>query len=374
MNKAFFIASTGQNVGKTTTCLGLLAGLRRRFNRVGFMKPIGQEHVKTSEGSVVDKDVALFKEVFDLSDRYEAMSPVLFPSGFTRDYLDGKIDEKELSRRILASYEEIAAANDCVVVEGTGHVGVGSIVNLNNAKVAKMLGTDLVMIGSGGLGSSFDALALNKTLCDLEGVHLAGVILNRVLPDKRDMVIDYFSKALKRWDIPLLGCIPYDSFLSSPTMNDYATLFGVEFLSGAESRLRHFKRMRLVATSVDVYRDLIVPSQLVITPASREDIILATLSKHWDMKVQNPGSDLESGLILTGMHPPRKSIIQDLINANLPAFYAPIASLEAMQMINSYTAKIRKEDTAKVNEAIHVVEGHIDFQALCKAVSLPSTP
>jgi len=44
--KAIFIAATGQNVGKTTICLGLPAGLRKRFSRVGFIKPVGQQHVE----------------------------------------------------------------------------------------------------------------------------------------------------------------------------------------------------------------------------------------------------------------------------------------------------------------------------------------
>jgi len=90
MKKAFFVAATGQNVGKTTTCLGLVAGLKKRHGAVGFLKPVGQEHVETEEGIHVDKDVVLFKSFFKLDGSYEEMSPVLFPRGFTRDYLDGK--------------------------------------------------------------------------------------------------------------------------------------------------------------------------------------------------------------------------------------------------------------------------------------------
>ena len=61
---AFFIGSTGQNVGKTTTCLGLLAGFKKRVKDVGFLKPIGQEHVESASGLIVDKDVILFKDFF----------------------------------------------------------------------------------------------------------------------------------------------------------------------------------------------------------------------------------------------------------------------------------------------------------------------
>ena len=64
MPKGFFIASTGQNVGKTTLSLGLFSGLRKRGICVGYMKPIGQELGKTAVGTFVDKDAVLFKEYF----------------------------------------------------------------------------------------------------------------------------------------------------------------------------------------------------------------------------------------------------------------------------------------------------------------------
>ncbi len=47
-------------------------------------------------------------------------------------------------------------------MEGTGHTGVGSIVNVNNARVAAALGLDMLLIANGGIGSAFDDLALNR--------------------------------------------------------------------------------------------------------------------------------------------------------------------------------------------------------------------
>ena len=126
MSKGFFIAATGQNVGKTTTCLGLLAGLKKRYKPVGFLKPVGQEHVETINGHLVDKDVVLFKEHFDLGDSYPEMSPVLFPKGFTRDYLDGKIKRQDLIVKIEHAWKALSDRHDLVIVEGTGHTGVGS--------------------------------------------------------------------------------------------------------------------------------------------------------------------------------------------------------------------------------------------------------
>ncbi len=368
--KAFFIAATGQHVGKTTTCLGLIAGLKRRFKNVGFIKPVGQEHVETESGVKVDKDVFLFKEHFSLKDAYGLMSPVLIPKGFTRKFLDGKVVTQELEEKIESSFRDVSANCDCLVVEGTGHVGVGSIVGLSNAKVAANLDLKMILVASGGLGSSFDALAVNKALCEHYGVEVAGVILNRVHDDKREMVLKYMEKALADWNIPILGCIPYDAFLSNPSMKDFEILFGATLLSGEEHHMRHFRHIRLVATSLKNFRELILPEQLIITPANREDIILATLTKHWDTKIATPKEDLQTGMILTGLTPPKQSIVEALIKANIPMIYAPVTSYKAMEMITSYTVKIRTEDKEKINEAIGLVENHINFDDLLKATEL----
>ena len=51
-----FLAATGQNRGKTTASLGLMAGIGRRGRRLGFLKPVGQRYL------MVDGDDTYFAE------------------------------------------------------------------------------------------------------------------------------------------------------------------------------------------------------------------------------------------------------------------------------------------------------------------------
>lgn len=53
--RPIFVAATKQHVGKTTTCLALLSGLKKRFDKVGFLKPVGQQHVEVESGQGDDK-------------------------------------------------------------------------------------------------------------------------------------------------------------------------------------------------------------------------------------------------------------------------------------------------------------------------------
>lgn len=362
-SKGIFIGATGQNVGKTTICLGLIAGLKKNFPKLGFLKPVGQQHVEVKKGVLVDKDVVLFKDVFKLRFSYHKMSPVIFARGFTRDCLDGKIDIQALEKKILKSYEYISTRSDFTVVEGTGHLGVGSIAQLNNVKVASMLGLDIVLTATGGIGSTFDELSLNKSLCDAMDVKLRGVILNRVFPQKKETIIEYAKKALARWNCPLIGCIPYSEFLNTPSIEDFETLFKSPLLAGESYHFCHFETIRLVATALETFKEGCFPGQLLVTPATREDIIGSVIEMRLH-SLQKDGFFPEHGLILTGRHPPSLQIIKRLQKANIPTIYAAISTYDAMKMITSFTAKIRKEDTSKVEKAIELVESHLDFNFL----------
>lgn len=347
-NRAIFIGATGQNVGKTTLCLGILSGLKKRYQSVGFIKPIGQQHEEVEDGIRVDKDVVLFKKQFDLKSDWKTMSPVLIPAGFTREFLDGDFSTKGMEQAVVKAFKEISSSNDMTIVEGTGHVGVGSIIDMSNAKVAALLGIEMIIIASAGLGSAFDELALNVALCNQMGVKIKGVILNRVHPDKRDMILDYMPKALKRWGIPLLGVIPFSPYLNSPCMADFEVSFKTKMISGMDQKYRHFADVRLVAGSVEHFEEDFNPEELVITPASREDIVEEGLSLI--------GNGKKLAFLLTSRHPPTDALIDKLKKHNVPALYAPLCSYDAMKQIVSLISKTRIDDKEKVKEAIELVE------------------
>lgn len=92
LQRPIYIAATRQHVGKTTVSLAVLSGLRKRYEKIGFIKPVGQQHVKVESKKSkdnkelrVDKDVELVKEYFQLDHLdYEDMSPILIPGGYTK--------------------------------------------------------------------------------------------------------------------------------------------------------------------------------------------------------------------------------------------------------------------------------------------------
>lgn len=147
------------------------------------MKPVSQARKRVGR-LTVDPDVFLLKEYFGLPHELEQMSPVVVVPGYTRDYIDGKITDQAQLDAVARGFQAVAKNSDTVLIEGMGHTGVGSIINLNNARVAKQLDADVVIVANGGLGSAYDELELNRVMCKEHGVRIRGVILNRVRPDK----------------------------------------------------------------------------------------------------------------------------------------------------------------------------------------------
>mgnify|MGYP003318181670 FL=1 len=76
---------------------------------------------------------------------YQYMSPVIIPKGYTKKFIDGEIDYQKQIADIERSVEMVSECSDVVLAEGTGHCAVGSIVNVNNAKVASIMGADMVL-------------------------------------------------------------------------------------------------------------------------------------------------------------------------------------------------------------------------------------
>eukprot|EP00668_Euglena_longa_P015375 GGOE01019449.1.p1 GENE.GGOE01019449.1~~GGOE01019449.1.p1 ORF type:complete len:394 (+),score=146.66 GGOE01019449.1:35-1183(+) len=381
MSRAIYVAATKQYIGKTTTCCAILSGLRQHYPRVGYMKPVGQidAEVIGEDGQTlkVDKDVRLFREFFDLKHcSYHDMSPILIRRGYTKRFLNGQIEAAQQLADIKDAFARLQAVNDYVVLEGTGHCGVGSIIGLDNAWVAKQLGLEMVLICSGGLGSAFDELALNHLKCEEHGVRIRGVIMNRVAADKHDQTVHYIRKALQRWDVPLIGCVPYYTYF--PTLRDLEALFKGVALSGQDQSDRVFESIELAATSLPEFRKVVhlpkFQETLWILHATRIDLLEAVLEHIRDVTAR--GGHWGGGLILAGatQHAglPSKDIeakIGSIISgSNVPTLRVVDGITQTMGRIKDYlegaNLNLSADDHTRPNAAIKHITSHLDFSKL----------
>jgi len=227
------VCATKQHTGKTSVSLALLHNLRKHCGSVGYIKPVGQQWVEVeAHGRAVrvDKDAAVAHQYFGLTDAIADVSPIVIGQGHTKAFLDDAItelSERSVKARLHSAFDRIAAANEFVIVEGTGHCGVGAVLGWNNARVAAELGIDVVLVANGGIGSTFDELALNVMACRAEGANIAGVIINKCAPGKVEEVSRYLQLASDRfgWNVPVLACVPFGKDLDKPSVQDLVRLF-----------------------------------------------------------------------------------------------------------------------------------------------------
>ena len=115
--KNIFVAATRQNDGKTMVSLGMFSEFRKRFSKVAYMKPVGQQY-KIVDNEKIDKDAVLMHFTYDLSDKLSDMSPIAVPRGFTSSYIRNG-DRSRLVDRVKASYERLSQGKDFLLIEGT---------------------------------------------------------------------------------------------------------------------------------------------------------------------------------------------------------------------------------------------------------------
>lgn len=355
-----FVAATRQNDGKTTTCLGLFAAFQAHFKSVAYIKPIGQRFIDI-EGKKIDEDSFLLDSIYSVEVPIEAMSPVAVDGSFTRRYLNNP--EKMRARlvdTISRAFDRATYYKDAVIIEGTGHAGVGAVCDLSNAEVAKLLGAKVVIVSQGGIGRPVDEIALNKSLFDRHGVEVVGAILNKVREDKLEVVREYAGLGLKRLGVPLLGVLPVKYDLAAPNLSQIVREVGGRWLNGEEHG--GTERIRSVVVGAMAARgiiDHIKPGVLIITPGDRDDIILAALATSGVH-----GRRAVSGIILTRSILPHPKLMNMLASTDIPVVICDEESYNVASKINTMTVKTEPQDQDKIPIIKALITEHVDIKQL----------
>jgi len=400
MPRPIFVAATRQHVGKTTVSLALMSGLQKRFGKVGFIKPVGQQHISLNDEKGhtirVDKDVQVMKEYFRLDHvNYGDMSPVIIPKGYTARYIDGGISSAGQAEAIKDAFNSQSSTSEIVLVEGTGHVGVGSIVELSNAHAAALVGADVVLVANGGLGSAFDELEMNRQMFAHEGVAVRGVVLNKVQPGKVDMVREKMTKLLReRWGVPLLGVVPDLPFLGEASLQSLESALSAELIAGEKCRSLHYGTDDAFLVTTGLRRFLRRAFEqraewrrpLFVTHATRDDLLLGFLAHHQKKMKQQDGrvsgkTDWAGAMILSvgaskafpdlddGFPDdvqPLEYLLKMAKATDAPVLITKLGTVDALERVRSFTAKHTINDQVRVQAAIDHYEPQIDFDVLLR--------
>ena len=348
-------------MGKTTVILGLFAEMCRRGVKPGYIKPVGQRWSEV-DGVRADNDAFLLRYVLDASDDVQFMSPVTVPRGFVDEYIMTR-DQHGLREKICQALEQMKSRHTQLLVEGTGHAGVGSCLDLSNAEVAKLAESKVVIISGGGVGSVIDQISLNRCLFESRGVQVVGAILNKVLPEKQDRVRKMVGRGLANLGTKLLGVIPYDRRLTTPTMGQIATVLHCDIVSGKDLLSNRVENTVVGAMEPQNMVKHIRENTLIITPGDRIDNILVSISFQLHRVQSEFGI---AGLVLTGGLVPHFTVVDLLRRSGLPALLCQEDTYTTSSRIREMVFKIRAEDGDKIATAQELVAKHVDLDRLLR--------
>ena len=361
MIKSIFISSAEPYSGKSLITLGIFESILRRTKKVAFFKPI----IRETKGDKKDKNIELILDYYNLEQSYE--DSYVFKRTEAQQ-LFGHDQQDEFIDKIITKYKKLEEENDFVICEGSDYIGEGSFFEFDiNAFIAKNLGLSILIIGQ-GLGRSISEITNPIKMAikafDHQDTNIVGVVVNRVLPERRNEI----EKVLKE-ELPvnsgILSVIPTEETLSNPSIKEIANQLNAKVLYGKGKTEMLVTNFQVVAMRLNNYLKHLKKGSMAITPGDRIDILMGALQANLSTNYPHI-----SGIILTGGIKPDKHIrellkgLPDVLPVLLVDDYTFETSVKANQVVSS----INKNSKRKINLSLTLFDKYFDMDALGELV------
>lgn len=362
--QTLYVAASRQHVGKTTSTLGLAYCLQRLGIDIGYCKPVGQQFVDLNDLKV-DKDTILFSDLIQFDLHPEIHSPVILGAGATTEFIDHP-EDFNYEEKILKAKQALENRKELTIHEGTGHPGVGSVVNLSNAKVAKMLDAQVIFIAEGGVGSTIDMINMCISLFREEQVPIMGIIINKVREDKIEKIRPYLKKYLDSVGIPLLGMVPYDRTLAYPVMSTVLKAVEGKLIANPQSTKNKVADV-LAGTVLDRSKLEKRKNLLLVVDKARLDATIERIMEiHEEAEIERWPL---SGIIVCG-----EGEISDETNDIIDEHETPLVQTEldtygVVLKVSRIEVKINRDTPWKIKRAIDLIEENVDLDYIVNKIS-----
>ena len=260
---------------------------------------------------------------------------------------------------------ELERNNQLVIYEGTGHPGVGTVADVSNADVARMLHAGVIMIVEGGIGSTIDKLNMSLSLFRENEVQILGVIVNKVWPDKLEKIRHYVGKKLEQMNLPLLGTIPYDRSLAYPLMLSVKEAINGEVLYN-EDKLDNQVKDILAGSLIDL-KELKSSNNLLLVVSS-QTFDKAIKKIEFFSKMLSLEETPLSGIVITGDKEFSPSGRKYIGLHNIPVIRTRLDTYGSVLKISRIEVKINLNTPWKIKRAIELIEENVDLKQILRSV------
>ena len=368
--KTILLVPTGEGVGLTSACLGLVYALDCQGVKSGFLKPFSQE-LKAEP----DRTTALYRHIAN-SDTVE---PISFAK-IVQQLNAGETDE--LLEEAVSLHRQIAKNHDIIIVEGLVPTARDSFASDLNASLAQALDAKVIFVSNADINKPEQtAEKIEIQLRNFGGASSsrnAGVLLMRTrgLPADSAQIpvtidtnlrlvsdINKFSAEIQKThahigsaQLPIIGLVPFSDTLSVPRISDLAQQIQATWINEGKAATRRVLHSSLIASNIEHELDKFVAGELIISASDRIDVLLAS-----SLATSN-GIPL-AGLILTEHHEPNSVVLafcQSAIKNGLPILHTPLSIFETAQQLSNLSNEIPVDDTQRADQVTRFVSSHID--------------
>ena len=356
--KRVFLAATGQNRGKTTTSLGLLAAIRERGLRVGFVKPVGQRYLVV-DGTRADEDAVLMSEVFGLPDALDDMSPVTLPRHFTTDYVMGRVERRprRAGRGGVRARSRPTRTSSSSRAPGTPASARWSASRTRGSpRCSTRRSSSSARAASAGRSTRSCSTA---RLFAAHGVEVLGAVVNKVDVESHPHLPEVLERGLGQHGVELLGCIPYSEFLANPSLELVATHLDGELLAGEATPGQTIGWVAIGAMQATTRSSSCATGRCSSRPATAR-----TSCSPRSRPTGRAAVPRVIGIVLTGGFRPPRAVLEALREAGIFAYLVRTDTYRTAQAVDEILVKTHSSDTEKIATIIELVDGALDVDAL----------
>lgn len=370
MPRSIYITSAEGHTGKSMIALGLLDAFQKQHRDVGVFRPVSRS--RTEPDDVLEM---LLRHLRDPDEASECI-------GVT--YEDVHLDPDGSIARIISHYKAIEKRHEMMIILGSDYTDISSPTELAyNARIAANLAAPVLLVLGGRMheedapvNSQFitgdprtaeDMRQLAEmAITELESEHaqLAGVIANRIEPDRLDEVREAMVTAVEDAGQVPVWTLPEDPLLVAPSLRDLMRALDGSLTIGNERLLdRDVLWYVISAMSMENVIDWIAEGAAVVVPGDRSEVLLALhvaqLSETFP-KI--------AGIFMNGgfeMSPLIERMISGL-HVDLPIITVPYGTFETARRITRTRGRLATATPAKLRKAREHFHAHVEGRGLAE--------
>ena len=343
---SLLITSTKKNAGKTMIGMGIG---QHHPGKVGFFKPLG-----TNLDHGVDEDVALFKEVFQLTEDLEQFNISHDYHRILYDVKDegkekGKDNGTDLTQKLCERYSLLSQGKDFMIIETAHTMSYGSYTGLSAPQISAVLDVPGLLVAEGKPEKIVDKSIMAEHCFNVKDARLLGVVINRC-----NTFDDEYRTNLEERGIPILGVIPEHDQLKTPTCEDVIDTLDGELIAGEEGLRKKVENTIVGAmtydSAVSTLQQMVFPeNSAMITGGDRADMQLLA----FDMK--------SSLIVLTGGTYPSMAVLAKADELQVPVVSVTYDTMTAAQRCEQTIAQLRPHHAPLIKE---IVGKYIDVKRI----------